>query len=212
MHFKVIFNLDGRGVCCDPFEPTHLDALLAWSLAPMQSKQRNLGRDDVPDDIQLPFVRSRINGYRLWHASALFPEGASIETLRHWRKRFRQDRIELTSGSPNLTNGIYREYNAPVPLLLVPRMVAYASGNRKEVKKLLRKWITSLGRKRAHGHGQITSIDCEETHEDWSFVKDGKAARWLPQADAIRLVRTSPPYWNSVDRIPCCEVGDKWPI
>ena len=174
----------------------------------MQSGQNLIGRDDVPCDIQLPLFRSVINGHKIWHASALFPDGATHETLRYWRKKFRQNRIEVTKGSPNLQNGIYREYNTPIPLLLTPRMVAYASGNRKSVKKLLRRHIKSLGKKRGYGYGKIVNIECEQIKDDWSLIKNNKAMRWLPSPNGTRLVRPSPPYWNSINRVSCLGVGE----
>lgn len=205
MNFKVIFQLDGCGTYYDPNEPIHLDALLAWILTPMQSVQRGLQRDEKPDDIRLPLLEESIGGSKVWKASALFPTDAEIETLRFFRKRFRQNYIELTTGSPNLQNGIYREYNVPLPLNLSPVYYAYASGNCKEVKRLLKRHLKTLGKKRL---GNVVDIICEETPQDWSWVKDGKAMRYLPKADGTRLVRCRPPYWNAIDRVPCCEIGD----
>lgn len=207
MNFKVIFQLDGTGVYYDPNEPPHLDALLAWALAPMQTTRRDIDRSDAPDDIQLPLKRTTLQGHDIWNASALFPEQDGVETLRFWRKKFNQGRIHLTEGSPNLQNGVYREYNMPVPLLLVPRLAAYASGNRKEVKRILRRSIKALGKKRAYGYGKIVSITCDETPENYSLVKDGCAMRWLPDKGGLRTVRIAPPYWNMTDRVPCCEIG-----
>jgi hypothetical protein len=208
MNFKVIFHLDGSGVCYDPSEPLHLDALLAWCLAPMQCKNKELGRDDVPEFVALPLINSRINGVKVWHASALFPDGQQGEDLQFWRKRFRQGRADLSTGAPVLTNGTYRDWNAPLSLLLCSRMVAFASGNRGECKKVLKKQLRYLGKKRAYGHGRIVSIEVEETPEDWSLVRDGQAMRWLPDHNGTRLVRSMPPYWNRIDRIRCREVGD----
>jgi hypothetical protein len=210
MNFKVTFELDGTGIYYDPNEPPHLDALLAWALAPMQTDRRDIDRSDPPDDIKIPLLRSTIYGVKVWHASALFPEQDGMETLRFWRKKFNQDRIHLTSGSPNLQNGVYREYNMPVPLLLVPRMVAYASGNRKEVKRILFKNVTALGKKRAYGYGRIVKIEYEEIPNDWSLTANGMAMRWLPSPDGIRQVRPAPPYWNTVGRVACCEVGSRY--
>lgn len=208
MNFKVIFDLDGTGIYYDPQEPIHLDALLAWALAPMQTTRRGLTRSDPPDNIQLPLLRSRVRDVPIWHASALFPgEMDSVETLRFWRKKFRQDRLHLTSGSPNLQNGVYREYNMPVPLLLTPRMVAYASGNRKDVKRLVEKHLPALGKKRAYGYGRIVAITCEPIPEDWSLIANGIAMRWLPDPQGARHVRPCPPYWHPFGQIPCCEVG-----
>jgi hypothetical protein len=209
MNFKIIFNMDGRGVYFNPADPIHLDALLAWCLAPMQCGQKQITRDDIPEDVRLPLLRSRINGAEVWHASALFPDGPQFEGFQYWRKRFRQNRIELTSGSPNLTNGIYRDWNHPVPIVLCHRMAAYASGNRCEVKRILKKQLKYLGKKRAHGLGKIVSIEAEETPEDWSMVWENKAMRWLPHKDGGRLVRPTPPYWNPHGRVMCLEVGQE---
>lgn len=207
MNFKITFQLDGRGLYFNPAEPLHLDALLAWCLAPMQCAKKQISRDDIPEDVRLPLLRSKVNGAEVWHASALFPEGPQFEGLQYWRKRFRQNRIELTAGSPNLTNGIYRDWNHPMPLMLCTQMSAYAAGNRGECKKVLKKQLKYLGKKRAHGLGKIVDITAEETAEDLSFVFGGIVMRWLPHPDGTRLVRPAPPYWNPHGRVMCLEVG-----
>ena len=208
MNFKVIFQLDGCGIYYDPNEPIHLDALLAWALAPMQTQERCLMRSDTPDDIQLPLLRSVVNGSEVWHASALFPEQPGVETLRFWRKKFRQNRIELTTGSPNLQNGVYREYNMPIPVLCASKLVGYAQGNCKEVKRILKKHLPAVGKYRAQGFGRVVDVECDHIDDDWSWVKDGRAMRYLPTPGGMRLVRPRPPYWNIVGRGPSCEVGD----
>ena len=215
MNFQVIFHLDGSGVFYDPCEPIHLDGLLAFALARIHTRREIMSRDEIPDDIPLPLRRSNVNGHQVWHASALFPDvgnGAELtEALRFWRKRFRVGRIEWTSGSPNTTNGTYRDYNMPLPLALVPRMIAYASGDRSQVLRILRRDIKYLGKKRAHGHGRVVAIEAEETPEDWSHRRDGVAMRWLPDPGGTRMVRPAPPYWNCHGRVSCCEVGDSTP-
>lgn len=205
MDFKVTFHLDGSGVCYDPNEPIHLDALIAWALAPRQNF-RHLQRDELPGEINLPLNRRHIGGDWVWCASALMPEGVTAESMQYWRKRFRQGRAELTDGSPNLTNGTYRDWQMPVPLLLCHRLVAYASGSRTDVKKLLRD-VRSLGKKRAHGHGQVIRMDFDEVDTDRSIFVDDVAARWLPDTSGTRLVRPRPPYWHPHGRVRCCEVG-----
>ena len=209
MNFKVTFHLDGTGVYFDENEPLHLDGLIGFCLAPMQSKQLDFQADDAPDvDIKMPLLRSRINGHDVWHASALFLPGKKTDTLRYWRKRFNQDRVHLTTGSPNLKNGVYRDYNTPIQLFLVDHLYAYASGNRKSVIKLLKKNIKSIGKKRAYGYGKVIDITSERIENDCSLVMDGIAMRWLPDNDGFRTIRPCPPYWNNVGRIQCCDVGD----
>lgn len=208
MKFKVIFYLDGSGIHYDPNEPLHLDALLTWALAPRQGVRPALTRDDPPEHVDLPLLRQHFaGGLWCWRASALLPEGPLGEDLQFWRCRFRQGRADLSTGSPNLTNGTWRDWNMPMPLLLTRRLVAYAEGNRKECRRLLAE-VRFLGKKRAYGCGRVVGLDLLETAEDWSIARDGLAMRWQPDESGTRRVRLRPPYWNRVDRVTCCEVGD----
>ena len=205
---KVTFRLDGTGIYYDPSEPIHLDALLAWCLAPFFCKGEAPMRDEEPFDIPLPLEKWSINGVWGWKASALFPEGITAESLQYWRKRFRQSRIELADKNPNLKLGKYREYNSPLPLLLCTKMVAYAVGNRRSVRKPLLRHLKFLGKKRAYGKGRIIDISVENIDADFSMKKDGRTMRWLPDSEGIRMVRPRPPYWNNCGRILCCEIYD----
>jgi CRISPR type IV-associated protein Csf3 len=208
-NLQITFFLDGTGLIIDKNEPIHLDALLAWSLIPKFVKLDNIGRSDKPFDCPLPLEKWNIKNQWGWKASALFPGDYQIETIQYWRKKFRQNRIEKMKGSVNTQQGIYREYNTPMCLLLTEKMIAYAVGEKSKIKKALKE-IKHLGKKRAYGKGKVISVKVEEIEEDWSIVKDGKAMRWLPKKNGIRLVRCRPPYWNRIERINCCEVGEKY--
>src|SRR5690606_9511163 len=146
----------------------------------------------------------------VWRASALMPDGPQAESVWMWRKRFRRDRAHLTAGSPNLQMGTYRDWQTALPLLLCHRLVAYASGSRRHVRKALRE-VRYLGKKRAHGHGRVIGIEIEEVGEDRSITIDGRAVRWLPDPRGIRMVRPHPPYWHPSGTVRCCEIGDPWP-
>lgn len=210
MIFKVTFHLDGTGVYYDPSEPLHLDALLAFALSKIHCKNVDITRDDTPDEIPLPLMKQHFGPEWVWCASALFPEGDQADGLVYWRKKFRTSFADWTSGSPNLTNGIYREYNMPVPLTLCHRMVAWGDGNRKACLRLLRKNIKSLGKKRAHGHGNVTAIEAVEDNEVASAIfKDGHTLRFIPDESAERRVRPRPPYWNINGAVKCAEIGTK---
>lgn len=208
---KLTFSLDGTGVYYDPAEPPTLDGILAAILCRFHVHGEPPARDEPPFDVPLPLKRWRIGGAWGWHASALFPDGLSTESLQHWRKRFRQNRVELTEGSPNLTNGVYRDWNMPLPLLLAPRLVAYAFGEAGRLRRELRRDLKHIGKKRAHGRGAVVAIDVDEVPEDYSLVKDGLAMRWLPDPDGARLVRPRPPYWSTVGRVPCAEINTPFP-
>lgn len=206
---KVTFHLDGTGVYYDPAEPIHLDALAAWLLASFHKQHECLSRDDVPDFIPLPFSMWNIDGVKGWRASAVFPVNAQIESIIFWRKKFRQNRVELTVGSPNLTNGPYREYNMPLPLAVCTEAQAWCVGDRGRVHQLFKR-LRWLGKKSSMGRGQIVGVDVEHCDEDFSCIRDGLAMRWLPKLGAPRLVRPVPPYWNNSGRVACCEVGEPY--
>jgi len=204
---RVTFHLDGAGVYYDPVEPIMLDSVLAAACTRHHVHGEPPARDEPPDDIPLPLARWHLGGAWGWRASACFPDGVTAETLTFWRKRLRQNRIEVTAGSPNLTNGIYRDWNMPLPLLLCRRMVAWAVGDRRAVRRELIRSIRWLGKKRSQGHGRVVSIDVDNTDEDYSMARDGVATRWVPAPDGVRLIRPRPPYWNICDRVMCAEIG-----
>lgn len=205
---KITFHLDGTGIYYDPNEPLMLDGLLAAAVIRWHMHGEPPARDEEPADVPLPLARWQRDGVWGWHASALFPDGDSVESMQFWRKRFRQGRVDLTTGAPNLTNGTYRDWNMPLPLLVVPRMVAYAVGDMGRIRHELRRSIKYLGKKRAHGRGAVVRVEVEPTPEDWSIIRDGRLQRWMPYQDGTRLVRPRPPYWNTVGRVRCAEIGE----
>lgn len=205
---KIIFHLDGTGLYYDPFEPLMLDGILAAACSRHHVHGEPPAREEEPFDIPLPLARWQRGDAWGWRASALLPDGETAETLVHWRKRLRQDRIELTSGSPNLTNGVYRDWNMPLPLLLCRRMVAFAVGDRRGVRRELVRNVKWLGKKRAHGRGRVVSIDVDRIEDDYSIERDHQLMRWMPCEDGTRLVRPRPPYWNICGRVACGEIGE----
>ena len=207
---RITFHLDGSGLYFDPWEPLHLDAILAWDLAPKHGLPECTSADDRPDDVPLPLLRCDTGGAWVWRASALFPVGPQGEDLQFLRKRFRQGRAELTTGSPSLAGSIYRERNTPLPLLLCRELVAYASGSRRGVRKCLKR-IRYLGKYRGAGVGKILGFEVEQIDEDLSLFRDGRAQRYLPHPQGPRLVRPRPPYWNRHERCACLNVGDPIP-
>jgi len=203
---KITFGLDGTGVYYDPAEPITIDGLLSAACCRWHVHGEPPSRDEEPFDVPLPLARWEQGGTWGWRASALFPDGATAESLQYWRKRFRQTRVELTEGSPNLTNGTYRDWNMPIPLLLAPRMVGWAFGEAKRVRHELSRSIRYLGKKRAHGRGAVISVTVEESERDYSIEKDGKSVRWMPNPTGTRLVRPRPPYWSTCGRVLCAEI------
>lgn len=208
---RVVFHLDGSGIYYDPFEPLMLDGILSAANSRHHVHGEPPARDEVPFEIPLPLKRWERNGTWGWCASALFPDGDTADSLVHWRKRFRQTHVELTEGSPNLTNGVYRDWNMPLPLMLCRSMTAFAFGEMGRVRRELKRSVRWLGKKRAHGRGRVVGIEVEECEADYSIERDGKLMRYMPREDGSRLVRPRPPYWNICGRVACGEIGELQP-
>lgn len=208
-NFKVEFNLDGTGMWYDPTTPIHLDALMSWCLTPFHIpiEDRNISRDDEPTFIPIPVLQETINGHKVFCASALSPEGFFAEDNSFYKKSFRENRIEITKGSPTLTNGEYRAYKNNIPLILTHKMVAYCvSDCKKKLKSALRS-LKYLGKKRAYGFGRIVKIEIEEVNYNYSLFKNGKTNRFIPSENGTRFVRPMPPYWNGYGKIKCLDIG-----
>lgn len=203
---RITFRLDGSGVYYDACEPPMLDGILAAASARHHVSGEPPARDEEPFDIPLPLAKWHAGEVWGWRASALFPDGEQHETLVYWRKRLRQQRLELTNGSPNLTNGVYRDWNMPLPLLLCRSLTAYAVGDARNVRRELTR-VRWVGKKRSHGHGRVVGIDVVRCAEDYATERDGLLTRWMPAAGGTRQVRPRPPYWNNCGTVPCAEIG-----
>lgn len=207
---KVIFTLDGQGIVYSMYEPLHLDALVMLEMASIHAPH-GLSRDEQPlDNIPMPIPSVMINGERVYCASALLPyeDGECINKIEHIRKRLRESRIELTCGSPNLTNGAYRNYDIPISIVLLRHLVGYCRGDRRSILRILRK-IKYLGAKRRSGYGKVVDVAVERVDYDWSLERDGYAMRFLPHPNGQRLIRPRPPYWHPFGRVPCVGVGER---
>jgi CRISPR type IV-associated protein Csf3 len=210
---KVTIFIDSKGACIDPNNPMMLDSLLAYCLAPFHTNGIPPDRDQAPDEIPLPLGRWECVDPESWGwcASALLPDGETIESVYMRRRKMQVNRLELTTGTVNTSIGTMKEWNVPVPITLCQSLTGYALGDRKRVDQVLRKNLKYVGRERQTGHGRVTTISVEWCDEDLSLVQDGKAARFLPCPDGSRLVRPRAPYWNIIGRVPHCDVGDPAP-
>lgn len=210
---KITFTVDPAGVIFDPFNPPMLDSLIDWCLSPMaRTSKEPPTRSEEPEEIRLPLGTWHVGDNWGWCASAILPEGDVQETIRHYRKKFRVNRISLTNGMPNLQSGPTREYNLPFVAQLPDTLVAYAIGDRKRIKDLFRRNLRYLGQKRHRSFGRIEDYTIEIIDDDYSLVRDGLAMRWLPDDNGMRDVRLRPPYWNNTNRVTCCEIGDKYEL
>lgn len=209
---KITFEVDPAGIIYDPLNPIMLDSLIDWCLSPMVRTGDAPSRGEEPEEIRLPLGTWHIGEYWGWCTSALLPEGDVQETIRHYRKKFRANRVSLTSGMPNLQSGPTREYNLPFVQQLPDKLIAFAVGDRKRINGLFRRNLRYLGQKRHRGMGRIEDYTIEIVDTDYSLIRDGLAMRWLPDPNGLREVRLRPPYWNNNNRVVCCEIGDKYEL
>jgi hypothetical protein len=208
---KIRFELDGTGMYYDPMEPPMLDGILTAASIRWHVHGEPPMRDEVPDVVPLPLKKWQMGEHWGWCASALFPGEETMHSLTHWRKRFRHHREHLTTGSPNTKNGIYRDWNMPLPLLLTRSLVGFAFGESGKIRRELRRSVKYIGKKRGHGYGRVVAVEVVESEDDYSLVRYGKATRYLPDPAGDRMVRLVPPYWNNCDRVACCEIGEPAP-
>ena len=250
-NLKVTFTLEGDGIIYDKFNPIHLDDIIDWALSPMNRTVRKLiesgenpeeygvtnghawndkvpvpSRTGKPFEFNLPIMSSDIKGERVYHASALFPQGGEIETVQYFRTKFPQEFITDCIGSANLQSGLTRDHNRPYTVTLCREMVGYAVGNYKRMRSVFYRThnhtgeilpdkklkILALGKKRNRGLGGLVDITVEKVDYDWSLIKDGKAQRYLPDSNGMRDCRVRPPYWNRHGAVACCDVEDEYSL
>lgn len=212
---KVTFEMDMAGVIYDPFVPPMLDGIIDWCLSPMVRQSKSAPtRGEMPEEIRLPFGTWHIGKHWGWCASALLPADGETpqETIVYFRKRFRDDRISMTTGVINTQAGAMRDYNLPYNVQLPDKFVAYCLADRHTIHDLLRRNLKYIGQKKHRGMGLIIDFTVEVVENDYSLMCDGKSMRWLPTAEGLREVRLRPPYWNNNERVNCCEVGDEYHV
>jgi hypothetical protein len=209
VNYKITFNLDGTGVYINPTDPIHIDALLSWVMTPLkiEKDKRIFDRDSVPDKIPIPITMGEINGHRIFCASALSPEGNFNYASEFYKKSFNLNHIDITHGSPVLTNGKYRSYKNNMQLLLTHKMIGFFNSNSsiKELNRLFKN-IRYLGKKSAYGYGKVISTQIEEVECGYYWFKDGKTMRFIPHENGNRFIRATPPYWNNHNKVRCLDV------
>jgi len=204
--------MDMAGAIYDPFVPPTLDGIIDWCLSPMVRQSKSAPtRGEEPEEIRLPFGTWHVGKHWGWCASALQPsEEEVMTTIRYWRKRFRENRITMTSGTINTQAGSFRDWNIPFEVQHPKELVAYCLADRHTIHDLLRRNLKNIAKKHNRSMGLVLDFSVEIVANDYSSIRDGKAMRWLPTAEGLREVRLRPPYWNNNERVACCEVGDEY--
>lgn len=208
MILKVRFILDSAGIEIRPTEPIHLDGLLAWAVESHSGREYIPERNAVPTETDLPLKKYFSGEEWCWKASAILPEGESVESIRFVRRKFDEQNAELTTGKPNLIGLRYKDSNMPHLHLLAKSLVAYAdTPDPEKVKELLGR-VKYLGPGASRGNGRLQGIEFEETDEDRTVIYNGVACRYVPHPNGWKLVRCRPEYWKYLGRTFCFVPGD----
>jgi hypothetical protein len=208
--YRIIINLDSKGICHDSAEPPHLDDILYWaSFMDSRGATAELEQWHTPPSLEIGIKEKPIMGVNVYCASALVPDGYVHETVQYWRKKPVDRKFHLFKGSLNSVQGPYRAYNTPIQIYLTRRIVGYFDGDAKKVAQIMQK-IKAIGKKTAYGYGKITSFEISPTNDIFCWTRDNIAMRWLPSEEGFRLCRVKPPYWHRDERCAVCEVGDEY--
>ena len=209
---RVVFHLDGSGVCYDRRSPIHLDSLLNYLLVPYKSSVPGggLNRSDPIDEFGLPLKPCGEKPFRFWAASALMPIGEVVETSSFWQKKFNERDADFCNGVPNTENATYCNRLKSFPVFLIWEMEAFAMVPSITKISILKRF-KYLGKKHHEGYGRVIGVDIEPCDKNYSVVRGGIAMRWIPHASGTHFLRPRPPYWSLQDRTQCIAPGEPVP-
>lgn len=189
----------------------HLDGLLECIRARPEGMSHNTRRNGPCPPvgaIPIPLMRRSIAGHTVGCCSSPILSPLKWEGIEKFSKQFATDQAELLSPrertSINAGVGVLKSYRLPLRVRMVDRICWFAVADRQELLHTLRRAVTSIGHKRAHGFGIVTKWEAEHVDEDWSWFADGVLMRPLPIAavpeDTRGAVRDfgpcQPPYWH----------------
>jgi hypothetical protein len=183
--------------------PPALDALLESALSLYHPKAEpgykidRAGLCPPPGTVPIPLLRRGVRGHdgRLWPVAAcsdpILPV-AEAECVEHVAKRIGVEDAGLLSPAARVvvstSNSWTKSYRLPLRVRRVECIRWFASGNRRETLKVLRR-IHAVGKKIADGYGRVAAWEVEEVAEDRSWFARSEAGlvlmRTLPAGDYL---------------------------
>ena len=168
-------------------------------------------------DQHMPLTKGIVGAEWYWQTSSPCYTYRN-ESISKFRKRWAPG---IDSPSPNwgkrkakwdTSQGAEKAYDLPLFVRIPPTITWYCNGDRDEIESLLQ-GCTGLGKKRAHGYGQVNRWEVEEIGNDWHlFGPNGELMRPIPIAAlptdrsvgfAIRDWGWRPPAWLSDNKTRC---------
>lgn len=167
---------------------------------------------DIPqnrsDLIRIPLPLKQYGTKETFYAASIGYADQIVEGIDHWRKRTEiESKKKIQVGS-----GQYKMYDMPMPTQWAKSWIFYANGHIGEVRRLLARHISAIGKKCSQGFGSVKSITAEPSEHDWSVIKDGVPMRPIPVSGAYGFeidcaaetyFAYRPPYWHSENLTQC---------
>jgi CRISPR type IV-associated protein Csf3 len=223
---KITAHLANGYATYDPWSPT-IDGPMAYfyflhKLGPDRFYNQPEGRKHRADDAPLPLKRVKFGDRDFFFAASCpIPKGTPHEATKYYHKRFdtaHADRhVELGRRTKIQTKaGPFKSHRVPIRVLICPTVSWYAVGEPEGVRKLVEQ-VQFLGKRHAHGHGQVIRWEVEEIEEDWSIIKEGRLMRPVPVGFGFEeklakpieehcistTIGIRPPYHHSTRRRGC---------
>lgn len=164
------------------------------------------------EDLQIPIKKTE----DVYHASVSQFDKAPLYQSTIY-KRFQDKNVDKLKprqrqGRVHTDRGYFKDFMINLPFITPNEVSFYTCADKSEIKKLLIH-LSHLGKKGSIGGGKILDIQIEETETDYSFFKDDKIMRPIPQkmARSFPLLEGStfmnssykPPYWDKSNITMC---------
>lgn len=167
---------------------------------------------DMPENrnelIYIPLPLKQHGFDEPFYAASIGCADKIVEGVDHWRKRTEiESRKKIQVGS-----GQYKMYDMPMPTMWAESWIFYANGDINEVRRLLTKHISAIGKKCSQGFGSIKHITIEPSERDWSVLKGGVPMRPIPvsgagafglDCDVQMYYAYRAPYWHRENMVQC---------
>lgn len=168
-------------------------------------------------EAEMPLEKAEIGGHWYWATSSPC-YGYGAEYSSNFRKRWAPG---IDSSSPQWgkrkakwdgSAGAEKSYDLPNYIRVTDSVTWYAKGDRAGIEGLLA-GCTGIGKKRSHGHGQVSRWEVCEHGDDWHlFGPHGELMRPIPLSEipqttpidfAIREWGWRPPSWLPANKTQC---------
>lgn len=188
---RVMVELASPMACVDG--DIRLDALLHYCILQdlVEEAQRRGQRTDIPrtvwTDVPMPLAKIQTDqgqDFRKIYCAS-FAEYEGSESVNRWKKRWDDEYDEMVSfGSRKEVvdhkKEHFKSYDMPLVLRSTQELTFYARGVGDEIARLLKAYLTHVGKKGSQGYGRVRSVSVQPCAEDWSVWREGRPVRSIP--------------------------------